>query len=80
MANNQSPLGPWYDRWKRGGWALGTLGVALSLSISAINAFRFGPDFVGWLFVLAAVIAAGCAVFNFVRWLELRKAEKPATP
>lgn len=48
MAQLQSPIGPWYDRWKRGGWAVGALAIAVSTSITATY-FRSGPDWAGWL-------------------------------
>lgn len=74
MAQLQSPIGPWYDRWKRAGWAVGALAIAVSTSITAITYFRLGPDWAGWFLVLAAAVAAGSAVFNLVRWMQLRRA------
>lgn len=70
-------LGPWYHKWVRGGQVIAASGLTVTSSLNAVTQFRSGQGGMGWLFVGFALLAFGYAIFNLVRWLEMKRTAAP---
>lgn len=73
MNADKPPLGPWYYKWVRIGQVIVGLALTVSSSLNAVTQFRSGQSGMGWLFIGFALLALGYAIFNLVRWLEMRR-------